>query len=164
MYNNITIDVTSIGPNTLAIQELHNDNDNHTNKNQMSMSMTSKQHDDDNIEEQDDPLNEHRQAPIETCLQSVLPDYPVTIAQNSKNSLGSEVYNIAPGENKHPLSLMMDKKCEELAFPALFPKGRFGFTHEQTIKMSPVKYFNARLLHYSGRLQLTQNIFSLHSL
>ena len=38
-----------------------------------------------------------------------------------------------------------------LAFPVLFPNGRFGFTHERTIKLSPVKYFNARLLHYSGR-------------
>ena len=46
---------------------------------------------------------------------------------------------------------MTDKKCEELAFPALFPKGQFGFTEDRKIKLSPVKYFNARLLHYSGR-------------
>ncbi len=31
----------------------------------------------DNMEETDDPLNEYRQATNETCLQSVLPDYPV---------------------------------------------------------------------------------------
>ncbi len=61
------------------------------------------------------------------------------------------MYNIAPGENKHPVSLMMDEKCEVLAFPALFPKGRFGFTDQRNVKLSPVKYFNARLLHYSGR-------------
>ena len=46
---------------------------------------------------------------------------------------------------------MTDKKCEQLAFPVLFPKGRFGYTDEGKIKLSPVKYFNARLLHYSGR-------------
>ena len=57
---------------------------------------------DDKNEEKDDPLNEHRQATSETCLQSVLPDYPVTIETNSQSSLGDEIYSIAPGENKHP--------------------------------------------------------------
>ena len=38
------------------------------------------------------------------------------------------MYNIEPGENKHPVSIMTDTKCEELAFPVLFPKGRFGYT------------------------------------
>ena len=65
--------------------------------------------------------------------------------------IGNEVSNIAPGENRHPVSIMTDKKCEELAFPVLFPKGQFGYTEDRMIKLSPVKYFNARLLHYSGR-------------
>ena len=64
------------------------------------------------------------------------------------SSLGNELYDIAPGENKHPVSIMADTKCEELAFPTLFPKGRFGYTEDRRIKLSPVKYFNARLLHY----------------
>ena len=46
---------------------------------------------------------------------------------------------------------MTDKKCEQLAFPVLFPKGHFGYTDERKVKLSPVKYFNARLLHYGGR-------------
>ena len=46
---------------------------------------------------------------------------------------------------------MRDDKCEEAAFPDLFPKGRFGYTYNRDIKSSPVKYFNTRLLHYSGR-------------
>ena len=33
----------------------------------------------------------------------------------------------------------------------MFPKGQFGYTDEREIKLSQVKYFNARLLHYSGR-------------
>ena len=49
------------------------------------------------------------------------------------------------------MSFMTDKLCEELAFPVLFPKGRFGYTASCDIKLSPVKYFNTRLLHYSGR-------------
>ncbi|XP_028413533.1 uncharacterized protein LOC114536369 [Dendronephthya gigantea] len=155
LYHNITIDISSLGDNVTSLQQQQCHDDLTTNKNNLSDNRqhhVSDPNDHDDVEEQDDPLNEYRQAPNETCLQSVLPDYPIAITQNSKNcSLGNEVYNIAPGENKHPVSLMMDKNCEELAFPVLFPKGRFGFTHERTIKLSPVKYFNARLLHYSGR-------------
>ena len=36
--------------------------------------------------------------------------------------LGNEMYNIAPGENKDPV-LMRDDKCDETAFPVLFPNG-----------------------------------------
>ncbi|RMX43167.1 hypothetical protein pdam_00009738, partial [Pocillopora damicornis] len=41
---------------------------------------------------------------------------------------------------------MTEKLCEELAFPALFTEGRFGYTAEQQIKLSPVK-----LQHHSGQ-------------
>ncbi len=78
------------------------------------------------MQEKDDPLNEYRQATNETCLQSVLPDYLITVQTSETGSLGNEIYSIATGENKHPVSIMMNKKCEELAFPTLFPKGRFG--------------------------------------
>ena len=46
---------------------------------------------------------------------------------------------------------MNHKSREELAFPVLVPMGRFGYTAERDIKLSPAKYFNTRLLHYSGR-------------
>ena len=46
---------------------------------------------------------------------------------------------------------MKDKKCEELAFPVLFAKGRYGYTTERKIHLTPTKYFNAGLLHLSGR-------------
>ena len=49
---------------------------------------------------------------------------------------------------------MSDKHCEELAFPVLFPKGRFGYTAERTVNLSPTKYFNAHLLHYTGRFAM----------
>ena len=65
-------------------------------------------------EDVEDPLNEHRSLASQTCLQSVIPDYPIlTEEHQSDNSSGREVYNIAPGENKHPVSLMTDKLCEE---------------------------------------------------
>ena len=101
-------------------------------------------------EEIDDPLNKHRAPNNETCIQAIIPDYPVTIDQQNV-STGQEIYSIAPGENKHPVSFMKDKKCEELAFPVLFPKGRYGYTTERKIHLTPTKYFNARLLHHSGR-------------
>ena len=101
-------------------------------------------------EEIDDPLNEHRAPTNETCIQAIIPDYPVTIDQQNV-STGQEIYSIAPGESKHPVSFMKDKRCEELAFPVLFPKGRYGYTTERKIQLTPTKYFNARLLHHSGR-------------
>ena len=81
-------------------------------------------------EEIDDPLNKHRAPTNETCIQAIIPDYPVKIDQQNV-STGQELYSIAPGENKHPVSFMKDKKCEELAFPVLFPKDRYGHTTER---------------------------------
>ena len=97
----------------------------------------------DNNEEIEDPLNEHRMPINQTCLQSIIPNYPVMVDNNNEQSSGNEIYSIAPGENKHPVSFMTDKQCEELAFPVLFPKGRYGYTAEREIMLSPVKYFYA---------------------
>ena len=51
-------------------------------------------------EEQDDPLNKYRSAASETCLQSILPNYPINLDNtDGDNSTGREVFNIAPGES-----------------------------------------------------------------
>ena len=47
--------------------------------------------------------------------------------QPFNTSSGKEIDNRAPGENKHPASLMTDNLCDELAFPVLFPKARFNW-------------------------------------
>ena len=151
-----TIDITNTSSNELenTNDDNNEDEDNHTSTDVGNSASTSYSSNDGNTpdnEERDDPLNYFRSPSNETCLQSIIPDYPVTVQENDEVSSGNEVYNIAPGENKHPVSLMMDKNCEELAFPVLFPKGQFGYTVEREIKLSPVKYFNARLLHHSGR-------------
>ena len=101
-------------------------------------------------EENDDPQSEYQSSVSETCLQSRIPNYLVSDG-NNKQSTGKEVYSIAPGEDKQPLSFFSDKQSEELAFPVLFPKWRFGYMAEREVKLSVGKYFNARLLHYSGR-------------
>ena len=164
LYDNICIDIDKIDRHLKTLQQ--NDvnlddstlnNDNHSTESGVSDDTSSNNENGENVstpadEENDDPLNEYRAPTSETCLQSVIPDYPVTVEQiDNVSSQGEEVYVIAPGESKHPVSFMADKQCEELAFPILFPKGKYGYSVNREIKLSPVKYFNARLLHHSGR-------------
>ena len=62
-------------------------------------------------------MNEFRAPTTETCLQSILPDYPPYLQhKGTLKSAGNEIFNIAPGENKHPLAFMSDKHCEELQY------------------------------------------------
>ena len=42
------------------------------------------------MKEKDDPLNEYRTPTNETCLQSVIPDYPAILEENDQVSLGNE--------------------------------------------------------------------------
>ena len=118
-------------------------------------------------EEIEDPQNMFRTNTNETCLQPWLPDYPLDIDSATESSFtentvtdldgpqsssaGNEIFSIAPGEGKHPVHFMTDKLCEEMAFPILFPTGKFGFQVEGDVRLSPAKNFNARLLNYTGR-------------
>ena len=89
---------------------------------------------------------------------------PVTVEQNDNvSSQGDEVYAIALGESKHPVSFIADKQCEELAFPILFPKGKYGYSVNREINLSPVKYFNAKLYIAVVDLLPILNISSLLS-
>ena len=65
--------------------------------------------------------------------------------------IDDDTVTVAPGEGKKPISIYLDEKCEEMAFPHLFPTGKFGYNYEREIKISPVKYFNQRLLNYSQK-------------
>ena len=90
-------------------------------------------------------------------MELFVPDYPVTITLNENNgnepadelnnlsaSARYEELSIAPGERKYSIHFMQDKHCKELAFPLLFPKGRFGYQVEREVRLSPTKYFDAR--------------------
>ena len=112
--NNINVNLKSLGQNKMS------DTDTSTKACSTGKLPTNEN---DKMDKNDDPLNEYQQATNETCLQSVLPDYPVTVETSETGSLGNEIHDIAPGENRHPVSIMTDKKCEELAFPILFRKG-----------------------------------------
>lgn len=166
LYKDIVININNIDNSLTALQNDADDNalNNVTTDSDPALRHDARENDklNSNEEENEDPLNEYRAPVSETCLESIIPNYPVT-AHDSEQSTGNEVYSIAPGEDKHPVSFMLDKQCEELAFPVLFPKGRYGYTAEQQVTISPVKYFNARLYITVEGLPQTLNTSFLHN-
>ena len=87
----------------------------------------------DCLEEDQSSLHLHRFNSQETVMIS--------------NSPTLEELSIAPNQAKQQRSILNDNFCEELAFPYLFPK--CGYKVERKIKLSPVKYFNQRLLNFT---------------
>ena len=85
----------------------------------------------------DDPLNLHRVAPNGTTL---IPEIPGIIDEDNAT--------ITTGQDKTPLSILPDDYCEELAIQYLLPTGKFGYKVKQEVPLSPVKYFNQRLLNF----------------
>ena len=73
-----------------------------------------------------------------------LTSFEIKSISKEVNCAGHKYMNMSP-------SLIELATPLQLAFPVLFSKGRFGYNDERKIKLSPVNYFNARLLHYSGR-------------
>lgn len=63
------------------------------------------------------------------------------------NTPAIEEISIAPGKRKQPYSLLEDENYEPLTFPYVLPTGKFGYRVEKDKKLSPVKYFNQRLLN-----------------
>ena len=53
-----------------------------------------------------------------------------------------------PGKGKKPVSIY-DEFCEEQAFPYLLPKDKFDYKAPRYIPISPVWYFNQRLLNFN---------------
>ena len=108
---------------------------------------------DDNLKEIDNPLDNLRVGSTETMLIS---NIPYSIEQENIIS--------APGENKKPLSLMKGENCKALAFPYLFPRGKFGYNVERDVPLNASKYFNQRLLNYTQRFAgISDYIFYAHS-
>ena len=56
---------------------------------------------------------------------------------------------LAPGQDKVTRHILFDKKCEELAFPKIFFRGKFGYTFPREHHLTPTRYFNQRLLNFS---------------
>ena len=100
----------------------------------------------------ENPLDQFRTSANETCLISNIP------------CEDNECINIAPGEGKKTVSVFSDQYCEELAHPYLFPTGKYGFKVARDVPLSPVKYFNQRLLNYTQKFSSDADyIFFAHS-
>ncbi|CAB3983247.1 Hypothetical predicted protein [Paramuricea clavata] len=104
----------------------------------------------EDAEEQDDPLNEHRSAATETCLQSILPNYPVNVDnRNCDNSSGREIFNIAPGEEKY-------SRSKTLFVSTYFAENRVRFAKKQQeldeLDDDSTDIFKSNIIvHYSDR-------------
>ncbi|XP_062600308.1 uncharacterized protein LOC134261943 [Saccostrea cucullata] len=93
--------------------------------------------DEENESSEQENLTMHTQ-PVETCSQ------PVDLGQEYLDT-ENKVFCIAPGENQTPQSIFQEKGADAMAFPNLYPDGKFGYFEDRPIKLSPTKYFNARL-------------------
>ena len=70
-------------------------------------------------------------------------------------------------EKQHILyyTILSDQHCDELAHPYLFPTGKYGYKFDRDIPLSPVKYFNQRLLNYTQKFASDADyIFFVHSI
>ena len=82
-------------------------------------------------------------------IHYILIDIDIDETTLTSNIPQSEELIIVPGEGKQLMSILNDQyRGEELAHLYLSPAGNFGYKVERNVKLSPVKYFNQRLLNY----------------
>ena len=91
MYKDILVDINNIDSNLTTLQNDADDNDTHqqatsnnvTTDSDPALEFDTRKNDklNSNEEENDDPLNEYRALVCETCLKSIIPNYPVVNAQ-----------------------------------------------------------------------------------
>ena len=98
---------------------------------------------------------------LESLGEETLDDYLSEFrTQSMESTFVSEILSacemeegivVAPGEGKKPVSIRNDNFCEELGHPHLFATGQYGYKAEREIPLTPSKYFNQRLLHYTQK-------------
>ena len=143
LYNNVEININNIPIDLLSLEEI-------PILREEELDLTNQA---DNLEEVENPLDQYRISANEGAL---IPTIPCEI--NEEN------ITVAPGEGLKPTSILTDKHCEELAHPYLFPTGKFGYNIDRAIYLSPVKYFNQRLLNYTQKFSADSDyIFFAHS-
>ncbi|KAJ8034442.1 ATP-dependent DNA helicase PIF1 [Holothuria leucospilota] len=81
-------------------------------------------------------------APQFTCLQ------PTNIAQYVADNLEDTILCLAPAEQYKPCNM---SNSEAKAFPTLFPDGKNAIYENRIVKITPKRYFNARLLSADSR-------------
>ncbi|XP_051814270.1 EF-hand domain-containing protein D1 isoform X1 [Acanthochromis polyacanthus] len=75
---------------------------------------------------------------LDTCMQ------PPDIAQEIL-SYGDGIFSVAPAQGNKPVGFFAIPKLEAMAFPVQFPTGENTLDEDRPIKLSPSRYFNARL-------------------
>lgn len=66
-------------------------------------------------------------------------------------NIDNKYISIAPGQGKQPNYILNYRYYEEISFAHLFPTGKFGYQVQRDTRLSPLKYFNKRLLNYSQK-------------
>jgi len=141
-YTDILINLDNITQEVLCLSDI----DAIVDQDEFSITVET----DTNLEDEN-PLSENCASADEMC---VIPNF-----FNPDDGL----LDIAPGQNKKPKAFFSDEYCEQLAFPYLFPTGKYGFRIPRTIHLTPTKYFNQRLLNFSQRFSSNADyIFFAH--
>ena len=73
----------------------------------------------------------------------------------SPDDILNEGLSVAPGEGQIPTNILMEEDWDVKSFPHLHPDGRYGLHHKREIKLSPLQYFNQRLLNKDIRFSST---------
>ena len=81
-----------------------------------------------------------------TCFQQI----------HGPNVSTDNVLNVAPAEGQRPTTYFNEQNWEALAFPKLFPTGKFTFSHQRE-----KKYFSARFYTKMEDLRKPRNISSM---
>lgn len=72
---------------------------------------------------------------------------PITATGDGSNA----IVKIAPGEGKIPSNIMREEHMDVKANPRHHPTGKYGLNHPREFPLSPVQYFNQRLLNEDER-------------
>ncbi|XP_051816503.1 uncharacterized protein LOC127537664 [Acanthochromis polyacanthus] len=87
---------------------------------------------------------------LDTCMQ------PPDIAQEIL-SYGDGIFSVAPAQGNKPVGFFAIPKLEAMAFPVQFPTGQNTLDEDRPIKLSPSRYFNARLFGADTRFAEDQS-------
>ena len=89
---------------------------------------------------------------VESAMNYNLQTLKVLIGTVESLVISNEnILELGPGEDRETRHILLDEKCEELAFPETFFKGKFIDTFPRENYLTPTKYFNQRLLNYSQK-------------
>lgn len=95
-------------------------------------------------------LNEHSAAIPETSVTDKDPTIP--LIDFKEKIIGNDKATFTLGRStKPPVNMFIDKTLEQLAFPHLFPYGRNGLRTPRSVRLTPLQYFQSRLLSKESR-------------